>query len=168
MKRSVHIVLCAALLVAAVFPLAAQSASNPVQLGVSIGPTFPVGSGETIVNDGTSSFNWGFYVNIPLVYALDLMPSAELYKFNSTQATDIDLAFKFIVPLGDFSVYAGFVPGLTAVSETLAPHVGVLLGGSYHIVSNLSGFLQGKYNVLFDGDRNIRVVHLNAGLLLAF
>ena len=168
MKRSMYTALFAALLVAAAFPLAAQSASNPVELGVSVGPTFPVGSGETIVNDGSSSFNWGFYVNIPLVYALDLMPSAELYKFNATQATDIDLAFKFIVPLGDFSVYAGFVPGLTAVSETLAPHVGALLGGSYHIVSNLSGFLQGKYNVLFDGDRNIRVIHLNAGLLLAF
>jgi hypothetical protein len=168
MKRSVYAALFAALLVAAAFPLAAQSATNPVELGVSIGPTFPVGSGATIVNDGASSFNWGFYVNIPLVYALDLMPSAELYKFGATQATDIDLAFKFIVPLGEFSVYAGFVPGLTAVSETLAPHVGALLGGSYHIVSNLSGFLQGKYNVLFDGDRNIRVIHLNAGILLAF
>jgi len=169
MKRFAYATCIAALLAAAAFPLAAQSASNPVALGVSIGPTFPVaGSGATIANSGASSFNWGFYVNIPLVYAFDLMPSAELYKFNAAQATDIDLAFKFIVPIGDLSIYAGFVPGLTAVSETLAPHVGALAGVSYRIVSNLSGFLQGKYNVLFDGDANIKVVHLNAGLLLAF
>ena len=151
------------------FPLAGQSSSNPVALGVSVGPTFPLaGNGDTISNNGQASLNWGFYVNIPLVYAFDLMPSAELYKFGASQATDIDLAFKFLVPIGNLSLYAGLVPGLTAVSATLAPHVGALAGASYRIVSNLSGFVQGKYDILFDGSSNIKVVHVNAGLLLAF
>jgi len=167
MKKNILIAL---MLCAAVTGIAAApDASNPVALGVSLGPTFPLsGSGQTIANNGTISFNWGFYVNIPLVYAFDLMPSAELYRFESMQATDIDLAFKFLVPIGSGSVYVGFVPGLTAVSETLAPHVGGLAGVSYRIISNLSGFVQGKYNVLFDGSSNIKVIHINAGILLAF
>lgn len=169
MNRVRSLAVLAVLLLAAALPLAGQSSSNPVALGVSVGPTFPQsGSGETIVNDGKVSLNWGFYVNIPLIYALELMPSAELYKLGASQATDIDLAFKFLVPIGDLSLYAGFVPGLTAVSETLAPHVGALAGASYRLVSNLSGFVQGKYDVLFDGSSNVKVVHVNAGLLLAF
>lgn len=152
---------------AAALPMAAQSAANPVALGVSIGPTFPQpGSGSAV--SGDASFNWGFYVNIPLVYAFDLMPSAELYKLGANQATDIDLAFKFLIPIGDLSIYAGFVPGLTAVSTDLQPHVGALAGASYRIVSNLSGFVQGKYNLVFDESGDIKVLHVNAGLLLAF
>lgn len=169
MNRLRSLALLAAFMVAAALPLAGQSSSNPVALGVSLGPTYPqTGTGDTIGNDGTASLNWGFYVNIPLAYAFDLMPSAELYKFGANQATDIDLAFKFLVPIGNLSLYAGFVPGLTAVSATLAPHVGALAGASYRIVSNLSGFVQGKYNILFDSSSNIKVVHVNAGLLLAF
>lgn len=172
MKRKIACALVAAVLAIAALPLAAQTPastpSNAVSLGISIGPTFPAGNGVNITTDNVTSFNWGFYVNIPLVYAFDVMPSAEVYKFKDQQATDIDLAFKFLVPINDFSIYAGIVPGLTAVSTVLDPHVGILAGASYRLVSNLSGFLQGKYNFVFDSDRNIRVFHLNAGILLAF
>jgi hypothetical protein len=35
-------------------------------------------------------------------------------------------------------------------------------------VSNLDWFVQGKYKFVFEGDENVRVLHLNAGLLFRF
>ena len=118
--------------------------------------------------DGKSSFNWGFYVNIPIISTLHLTPSSELYKFDDQNATDMALAFKFIVPLSRLDLYAGFVPGLTAVSKVVAPHVGILAGVAMPLISNLELFAQGKYNWLFRGDENLRVLHLNAGVLFNF
>jgi len=147
-------------------PLAAQS-QTPVGLGVSLGTAIPSGSTQNIQSGGMS-FNWGFYVNIPLIYTFHITPSAELYKLQDQNATDIDLAFKFIVPLSSFALYAGFVPGLTAFSTILDPHVGILAGVTFQLVSNLDIFIQGKYNVIFDGNQNLPVVHLNAGILFKF
>ncbi len=149
-------------------PLAAQS-ENPVGLGVSLGTAVASGSTASIPNSGGSmSFNWGFYVNIPLMYTFHLTPSSELYKIQDQNATDIDLAFKFIVPLSTFALYGGFVPGLTAVSTVLDPHVGVLAGVTFPLVSNLDVFIQGKYNVIFDSSQNLSVIHLNGGILFKF
>ena len=114
------------------------------------------------------SFNWGFYVNIPLLYTFHITPSSELYKIQDQNATDIDLAFKFIVPLSTLAVYAGFVPGLTAISNVLDLHIGVLGGVTFPLVSNLDLFLQAKYNILFDGGQNMQIIHANAGVLFKF
>ena len=46
------------------------------------------------------SFAYGFYVDIPLISTFHITPSSELYKFADQNATDFDLAFKFIIPLG--------------------------------------------------------------------
>ncbi len=167
-RLAIFVAVVLALSSLACVPLAAQS-ENPVGLGLSLGTAVASGSTPAIPNPGGSvSFNWGFYVNIPLMYTFHLTPSSELYRIQDQNATDIDLAFKFIVPLNTFALYAGFVPGLTAISTVLDPHVGVLVGATFPLVSNLDVFVQAKYNVIFDSSQNLPVAHLNAGILFKF
>jgi len=166
-SKALRILLTAALVVLS--PIAGLAAGDSVGLGVALGAAFPQGSTTAIAStDWQGSFNWGFYVNIPIISTLQLTPSSELYKFGDQNATDMALAFKFIVPLSRFDLYAGFVPGLTAVSDVVAPHVGILAGFAMTLVSNLDLFVQGKYKWLFQGEDNIRVLHLNAGVLFNF
>ncbi len=167
MRKRIRIIIVAGMVLAAVFPLAAQDSEKPVGLGVSLGLAFPQGGTDSI-EDSETSFDWGFYVNIPLIYSFHITPSAELYGLADMNATDIDIAFKFIVPLSDFSVYGGFSPGVTAVGDTMPLHVGLLAGGSMKLVSNLDAFAQLKYTFLFEGGRNMSVFHLNAGILFNF
>jgi hypothetical protein len=54
------------------------------------------------------------------------------------------------------------------VGEVTALHVGALAGASFNLVSNLDSFLQVKYQWVFEGSRNLRVLHLNAGILFNF
>jgi len=147
----------------------AQSRTAPVSLGVFVGAAFPQGNTATFPDaDATMNFNWGFYVNIPLVQTFALTPSAELYKLGKQNATDFDIAFKFIVPLQTWSFYAGFSPGLTAGNEVIDPHVGLLAGAGMNLVSNIDGFAQVKYDFIFDGSENLKVLHVNAGLIFNF
>jgi hypothetical protein len=157
------------LILAAALPAAAQGSASSVGLGVALGVAFPQGETDSIGStDWLASFNWGFYVNIPIISTLHLTPSSELYRLDGVNATDFALAFKFIVPLQRFDLYAGIVPGLTAVADVLAPNVGLLAGGSFPLVGNLELFIQGKYDWVFEQERNLRVLHLNAGLLFVF
>ena len=157
------------LLLAAALPAAAQSSADSVGLGVAVGLAFPQGSTDEIPStDWQTSFNWGFYVNIPIISTLHLTPSAELYRLNDTNATDFSLAFKFIVPLPRFDLYVGLVPGLTAVGSRTAPNVGILAGGSFPLVGNLDLFVQGKYDWVFNSGESLRVLHANAGILFLF
>jgi hypothetical protein len=159
----------ALLLLAAALPVAAQSSANSVGLGASVGLAFPQGSTTDIPStDWKTSLNWGFYVNIPIISTLHLTPSAELYRFDGANATDISLAFKFIVPLSRFDLYVGLVPGLTAVDDVLPVNLGVMAGGSFPLVGNLDLFVQGKYAWVFQGGDNLRVLHLNTGILFVF
>jgi hypothetical protein len=91
-----------------------------------------------------------------------------LYKFDDQNATDMSIAFKFIVPLSRFDLYAGFVPGLTAVTDVTSLHVGLLVGGNFPLISNLDVFVQGKYKFLFEGGENLKVLHVNVGILFNF
>ena len=149
-------------------PLAAQGEGS-VGLGVSFGATMAEGSTPAIPNPGGSvAFNWGFFVDIPLISTFHITPSSELYRLSGGNATDVDLAFKFIVPLSGMEIFAGVVPGLTAISTALDPHIGVLGGVSLKLISNLDVFAQAKYNILFDGGQYMHMFHLNGGLLFKF
>jgi hypothetical protein len=158
-----------ALLAAAALPASAQSSADSVGLGVSVGLAFPQGDTPDIPStDWQTSFNWGFYVNIPIISTLHLTPSSELYRLNGENVTDICLAFKFIVPLTRFDLYVGLVPGLAAVGDMLPVNLGLLAGGSFPLAGNLDLFVQGKYTWVFQGGENLRVLHLNAGILFLF
>jgi hypothetical protein len=148
---------------------ALAAAQAGVGLGVAIGTAFPQGSTNDIAfDDWEPSLNWGFYVDIPLVSTFNVTPSAELYKLGDENATDMALAFKFIVPLTQLDFYLGFVPGLTVTGSSTSPHIGLVAGGAFVLVSNLDWFVQGKYKFVFDGSENIRVLHLNTGILFRF
>jgi hypothetical protein len=166
MKRRVmlFVVLCAVTGAGSLF-----ADATSVGLGLSAGVALPQGNTASIAStDWQPSFNWGFYVNIPLISTFHITPSSELYKFNTQNATDVDIAFKFIVPLGMFDIYAGVATGLTAIQDILAPHVGVLGGAAFRLVGNLDAFTQVKYTVLFQGNQNINIIHVTAGVLFAF
>jgi len=167
MKLGISCVVVLMLAALACVPLAA--AENPVGLGISLGAALAEGSTPNIPSsDGSTSFNWGFYVDLPLLETFHITPSSELYKLQDQNATDIDLAFKFIVPLSGFALYAGFSPGVTAVSNVMDPHVGILAGASLPLVSNLDVFFQGKYNFVFDNGQYLQVLHANAGIVFKF
>ena len=167
--RNVACVVLAAFLVLAPAALFGQASSGTVGLGISLGLALPQGSTVNIPStDWVPSFNWGFYVDIPLISTFHITPSSELYQFGKTNATDIDMAFKFIVPVSSFDIYAGVEPGLSAVGDVLDAHVGLLGGAIFRLVSNLDAFAQMKYTVVFDGNENLRVIHINTGILFAF
>ena len=117
---------------------------------------------------GAASFHRGFYVNIHLIYTFQLTPTAELYKLGGRNPTDMAIAFKLILPLSRLDLYAGVVPGLTAVGDLTAAHVGLLGGASFPLVSNLDLFVQGRYKWLFQGESYIRVLNANPGILFNF
>jgi hypothetical protein len=170
MRRMTWILAAVILLCTQAAPAFARS-SDSVGLGISLGAAFPDGEVDRdkfAVRDWQASFNWGFYVNIPLISTFHITPSAELYKVGDQHATDISLAFKFIVPVWRLDLYIGVVPGLTAVNDVYAPNVGGLAGLSFNLFANLDLFFQAKYKVLFHGDRNTRVLHGNAGFLFTF
>jgi hypothetical protein len=151
-------------------PLAGFADASGVGLGFSVGGAVPTANlaGVPQPASGVLSFNYGFYVDIPLISTFHITPSSELYRFADQNATDFDIAFKFIVPLGSMDIFAGIVPGLTAVASTLDVHIGALVGASFSLVSNLSAFVQGKWDLLFDSAQNVNVFHVTTGILFAF
>ena len=169
MKTRILMSLVIVLVISVAALSSAQVSGDSVGLGVAVGIALPQGStAEISSTDWKMSFNWGFYVNIPLIYTFHITPSAELYKLDKQNVTDMSIAFKFIIPLPRFDLYAGFVPGLTAVTDLTAAHVGLLVGGNFPLISNLDVFVQGKYKWVFKGGENLRVLHANVGLLFNF
>ena len=163
MKRIIIILI----ILAITLPAAAQSREG-ASLGLSIGAVLPNSSTVNIASDSQTHLNWGFFVNLPLLRTFALAPSAELYRFKDSNATDFDIAFKFIVPLDRVGAFAGISPGLTAINALTAPHVGVLGGGSFELISNLDAFAMAKYTIVFDGAQNASVLHINGGILFNF
>jgi hypothetical protein len=107
-------------------------------------------------------------VNIPVVWTFHITPSAELYKFKKVNATDVNLAFKFIIPAWILDLYVGVAPGLTTVGDETLFNVGGLGGLAFNLFSNLDLFVEAKYKILIHDDENIRVLHANAGVLWHF
>ena len=159
----------------AAVPVFAQPDRSSVGLGVSVGAAWPQASSDHVsvgslpeIDDWATSFNWGFYVDIPIIWTFHITPSAELYKFGDENATDIALAFKFIIPVWKLDLYVGCVPGLTAVGNDTLFHVGGVAGVSFNLFSTLDLFVQAMYKVMFVSDHNVRVLHANLGVLYHF
>ena len=147
----------------------AQPNRRSVGLGVSLGAAFPQGNPNDIqIDDWDASLGWGFHVNIPLIGTFHLTPSAELYRFDKINATDVSLAFKFIVPALMVDLYVGVAPGLTTYGDNTNFHIGGLGGLSFNLFSNLDLFAECKYKIIILDDSNTRVLHTNAGILFHF
>lgn len=135
-----------------------------VGLGVAAGVAVPDG-GDV---DFDAAFNWGFFVDIPLISTFHITPSTLLYNFNGVDATDVSLNFKFMIPLGLMELFVGVMAGLTS-SAVLDPHAGVLAGASINLLANVDIFAQANYKfVLRDDDTTVRDLQIYAGPLFRF
>ncbi len=119
---------------------------------------------------------WGFFVDIPLLSTFYISPAAMLYKFknpaggNDLSVTDVDLNFKFIIPIGDLHLGAGVTAGLSSgLQEGYAPHYGLLGYASYNLVANLDGFVMVQYKKLTrESASSIDDVHGFVGAMFRF
>ena len=142
---------------------------DSVSLGVTFGAAFPQHSaGNVQFDDWDASLSWGFYVNIPIVWTFHIAPSTTLYQFRSANATDVDLAFKFIVPVWLLDIYFGVAPGVTTFGEDHMFNVGGMLGVAYNLISNLDMFAEARYKIIIEGNSNVRVLHTFGGILWRF
>ncbi|GMV41075.1 MAG: hypothetical protein AMXMBFR64_27910 [Myxococcales bacterium] len=157
----------ATLAVALLVPGLSRAHSAGVGMGVSFGVVLPK---SEILEMSDAGFAWGFWVDIPIAWKFYITPSAQLYnlggKVGENPATDIDLNFKFILPVSFAKIYFGAAGGATVHAEYDA-NVGLFLGSSFNLVSGLDVFVQGKYKLVID-DPNIHMVHVDGGFMYWF
>jgi hypothetical protein len=174
-------VLPAVFLVCAVFAVPRTSRAQDVPggahgvgLGVGVGVAAPFG--KIITPSGIESlkpnFDWGFYVDIPLAYGFHLTPHAELYNVNQKlSATDLGLAFKFIIETPRVRPYFGIDVGDTNLDSAQQINVGGLVGLNIVLIANLDFFVEGRYIEIVRGAEvggNVGTVHAFGGLLIRF
>ena len=144
------------------------SGRNNVGLGLAAGFQVPRG-----IEPLSSSGAWGFYTDIPLLRTFHISPSTIVYRLDRKDgsrrmaATDISMNFKFIVPLQRWDLMAGVTTGISSL-DALTPHMGVLGGVSFKVVSNLHFFAHGQYRYLLDDDGVIHDTQLLFGPLFKF
>ncbi|MEL7370652.1 MAG: hypothetical protein AAFN74_17165 [Myxococcota bacterium] len=160
-------------LVAASLFATSEARADPygVGLGVAAGANLADGDGL----DLDISFSWGFFVDIPLLETFYITPAATLYQLDggsdgNIAITDIDLNFKFIVPLSRMSIGAGFTAGLTTGLGDYQTHIGGLGYVGFNLVSNLDLFGMVQYKRLTTGGNipNYNNIHLFAGTMFRF
>jgi hypothetical protein len=149
-----------------------------VGLGAAAGVAIPDGK---ISFD--PAFNWGFFVDIPLISTFHITPSTLIYNLNvkdsdvTAYVTDISLNFKFMVPLGFVEPFAGVTGGLTVATE-IFPHVGLVAGASFRVIANLDLYIQANYKLVLDyrtntidanaSSENLRDLQIYVGPLFRF
>ncbi len=139
-------------------PSTAWAGASGVGLGVAGGvaysPTKVERAGER--EAAGARVAWGFFVDIPLLSTFYISPAAMLYTLRDIDGdghddavTDVDLNFKFIVPLGLLKLGAGVTAGLSAgLEEGYAPHYGALGYAAVNLVANLDAFALLQYKKL--------------------
>ena len=151
-------------------------ADNPKLVGLGAGIGLATPFGKVITAEGLQklapNFDWGFYVDIPLVYGFHLTPHADLYNINGKlTATDIGLSFKFIIEIPKFRPYLGLDVGDTNIVSSQQFNVGGLAGLAINLVANLDAFVEARYvEVIRDATvgGNVGTLHAFAGLLIRF
>jgi hypothetical protein len=155
--------------------------SDDVGLGVAIGTSVPMSTSAVKTGVSGMSLDWGFFVDIPLISTFYISPSAMIYDLKIPDAlqvegmptkwsvTDIDLNFKFIVPISKLSLQAGVLAGLTTgadLGNLYTPHAGLVVAVAYNLVSNLDAFVLANYKILFNNNSNVKTLHAYAGLMI--
>lgn len=118
------------------------------------------------------SFSWGFFVDIPLTETFYITPAAMLYKLDlglgAKPVTDIDLNFKFMVPLGLVRLSPGITVGMTSAEEKYFVHVGALAYVGLNLVANIDIFVMAQYKRVFRAEKNLDDLHGYGGVMFRF
>ncbi|MBN1960596.1 MAG: hypothetical protein JW841_06595 [Deltaproteobacteria bacterium] len=152
------IVVSFSLALALCLPTLVKANASGVGLGVAIGGAY---SGTEVSRANVRESvgvrpAWGFFVDIPLLQTFYISPAAMLYTFEDINGdgkddavTDVDINFKFIVPVGTLHFGAGVTAGLTSgVQDSYAYHYGALGFASVNLVANLDVFFLAQYKHL--------------------
>jgi hypothetical protein len=152
----------------------ARASSENVGLGVAVGAAYSPTHvyKNNILEPVGNSFSWGFFADLPLTETFYISPAAMLYKLDlgagAKPVTDIDLNFKFILPLGSLHLGPGVTVGLTSAEEKYHLHVGALAYVSYNLVTNMDIFVLAQYKRLFRDNIGLDDLHGYAGLMFRF
>ncbi len=148
------------------------SFNKQVGLGVIGGVNIPIS------NDTNYEVTevWGFYVDVPIVSTFHLTPQANLWRIvedgHKSGAADLDLNFKFVIPLPGWRIFISALLGLSTGDFNLgmyAPHMGGNIGFTARMVSNLDFVFMFQYKFLVDGTAsNAHLLQPVAGLQFNF
>lgn len=147
----------------------AGAGGRQTRLAGVFGASFPHGDGSW-----DPSFAWGFYVDIPLVPAFQLSPSALVYELDpkddatpKVSATDVSMNFKFVIPVSALEIFAGLTTGLTSAQQ-LDVHFGGLAGLGWKITKNFDAVTFVQYKVILEDRGNIQDLKAFVGPALRF
>ncbi len=147
---------------------------NNVGLGVAAGAEFSITKlrEKRLARTAGNSFAWGFFVDVPLTDTFYVAPTTTLYQMDFGDGyqpvTDVDLAFKFIAPLGSLHAGAGVLGGLTSVEKQYMGHAGVLTHLSLRVLPNVDAFAQFQYKRIFRELQALDHLHGYAGVMFRF
>lgn len=176
--RCSSVVVGSFVLMALSFPRGADAAASGVGLGVAGGVAYSATEIDAAaVREAVGARPaWGFFVDIPLLPTFYITPATMLYDFDDLDGdgdreavTDVDLNFKFIVPIGDLRLGAGLTAGLTVgVEDGYTPHYGLLGYASMNLVANLDAFALVQYKKLLRDAGEVDDVHAFLGGMFHF
>lgn len=153
----------------------AHAHATNVGLGVAAGLNYSwtkLKQGDVERDVGTG-FAWGFFVDIPLLDTFYISPAAILYEADlgtgRNPVTDIDLNFKFIVPIRPLRLGAGATVGISNAEGDYQGHYGVLALVSVDVVANLEAFILAQYKrLLRDEAKDTDNLHGFVGAMFRF
>ena len=150
----------------------AQANAKGVGLGVAAGAAWSGTQLEGFEEPIGSGLSWGFFVDIPLLDTFYISPATTIYELDlgkgKKPVTDVDLNFKFIVPLYPIKIGVGVTAGLTVAEEKINSHMGFLGYTSYNMVRNLDLFAMGQYKRLIREGQEVDDLHLFVGTMFRF
>lgn len=167
----------AALLATTLATTNAQASPRGVGLGVAAGVDHS--QADTILDgDSSTSFAWGFFVDIPLLETFVIAPQTTIYELSFAGSddrnaiTDVGLNFKFRVPLDSMALGFGVLAGLTTGLGDYKFHYGAVGQLTFDLVANIDGFLMAQYKRIDVGaefgNEDISKIHGFAGAMFEF
>ena len=127
---------------------------------------------EGVVSKVGTGYAWGFFVDIPLTDNFRISPATTIYELNlgdeKQPVTDIDLNFKFMIPLDRLELGVGVTAGVTIAEQKYNGHWGVLGYVGYNILSNIDIFVMSQYKQLVRTGKEINNLHNYAGFMFRF
>lgn len=182
MKRLLLLVLiCSTIFAASAADAKAGAAEN--SLGMMLGVNMPFKGGRDYHQVSEA---YGFYVDLLVYKTFFITPEAIIYRLNAEGdgdgsygrgITDIDIAFKFIIPLGSFNLMFAMKGGISNGVQSsgifkedwpLTVNFGAKTGLDWNFVSNLALTTQAVWSFMPLDEGNLQQLFIFAGLRYTF